>query len=151
MHEKMLLTPVYPLLTVSHQSYDRLAARFAARIRPCSRSQTKWHTPSRFSLNVRLPLFDAHRSVLPSRAGLSPDVLSELQDCRKCGCTAVMRTSRAVIQFVTFLWQLCNKAKGHCMVIVWQSCGICRQNNVSCSSLAAVFRPHKIARESQGK
>ena len=103
MHEKMLLTPVYPLLTVSHQSYDRLAARFAARIRPCSRSQTKLHTPSRFSLNVRLPLFDAHWSVLPSRAGLSPDVLSELQDLHGShanftGCNTVGNILVAAVQ-----------------------------------------------------
>ena len=68
---------------------------------------------------------------------------------------------------LSFLRQPCNKTQVNCMAIAKQSCGICGQNAwvrslvlvvwppcISYSSLAclvAVVRPHKIARESQGK
>ena len=71
---------------VSHQSCDRFA-------------KTKKHTSCRFSLNVRHP-YDARTLVLRSHAGLSQDVLAELQSYRKYGGRTVVRTLWVVIQFV---------------------------------------------------
>ena len=90
---------LYWLKHVSHQSYVRFALRFAASVRPCGRSQTKLHISGIFSLNVRRP-YDARTLVLRSRAGLSSDVLVELQDCRKCGRATVVQTSLVVARFV---------------------------------------------------
>ena len=151
---------------VSHQSYDPFAVRFVADSRPYGRSQTKLHSLCRILLNVR-QLYDARTLVLRSSAGLSPDVLAELQDCQKCDRATAVRTSWVVVLFVRFLRHPCNKVQGRSAVIVRQSCGICGLNArvgalllairtpcVSCSSLAclaAVLRPHQITRESQGK
>ena len=148
---------LYWLKHGSLQSYVRFAVRFAASVRPCGRSQTKLHTSGRFSLNVRRP-YDARTLVLRSHAGLSPDVLVELQDCRKCGRATVVQTSWVVGRFVGFLRQTCNKAQGRCTVITRQwtkyvsesADTTVRTHCVSCSSfgsLVAVLRPHKIARK----
>ena len=79
--------------------------------------------PHSFSLKVRLP-YVARRIVLRSRAGLSLDVLAELQDSRKYGYGTVVPTSRVVIGYVAIMRQWCNNRQGHCTVIVWQSCVI---------------------------
>ena len=76
---------------VSQQSYDRLAVRFSAVVRPLSRSQTILHTSCRFSRNLR-QLYDGRTIVLRSRARLSQDGHADLQDCRKCGSASVVRT-----------------------------------------------------------
>ena len=121
------------LKPVSHQLYDRLAAWFSAENQALREIADKMHTSSWFSLNVRQPC-KACTIVLRSRTGLS----QELQDCHKCGCVTVVPTSRAVIQFVAFLWQPCNKAQYHCTVIMWHllakflsaSCYITRTNTL---------------------
>ena len=154
------------LKPVSHQSYNCLAVQFTAGVRPCSRLLTKLHTSIPFSLNVRQP-YHARKIVMHSRTGLLSDVLAKLQDCRMCSRSTIMQTSWAVLWFVAFLRQPHNKMHVHCTVNVWQSCSICGWNAwvpalalvvptpcVSYSSLVcivAVVRPHKIARESQGK
>ena len=113
------LMTLYWLKHVSHQSYVRFAVRLAASLRSCGRSQTKLHTSGRLTLNVRQPYY-ARTLVLRSRAGLSPDVHVELQDCRKCGRATVVHTSCVVVQFVGFLRQTCNKVQGGCMAITRQ-------------------------------
>ena len=51
-----------------------------------------YYTSCRFSLKVGHP-YDARTLVLHSHAGLSPDVLAELQSYRKYGGRTVVRTS----------------------------------------------------------
>ena len=77
---------------------------------------------------------------------------AQLQDSRKCGRATIVQTSWAVLRFVAFLLQPCNKTQVPCTVIAWHSCGICGRNAwvralalvertpcVSCISLAAVL------------
>ena len=85
---------------VSQQSYDRLALRFSAVVRPLSRPQTILHTSCGFSRNLR-QLYDGRTIVLRSRARLSQDGHADLQDCRKCGSASVVRT-RGFISSCTF-------------------------------------------------
>ena len=73
------------LKTDSHQSYDPLAVRFTAGIRPCGSCRQNCIPQVDFSLNVRQP-YDARTIDLRSRAVLSSDVLAKLQDCCKFAC-----------------------------------------------------------------
>ena len=114
-------------MPVSHQSYNHLAVRFSAGVRPWSRLQTKLHTSCGFSTNLRR-LYDARTIVLCSWAGLSQGGLQICKTCHKWGHASVLRTALVVVRFTAFLLQPCNKAQGHCRIIVQQSSGIRGRN-----------------------
>ena len=83
------------------------------------------HTSCGFSLSAR-QLYDGCTLVLHIHMQGCPKMGLQICKIGKCG-----RVSLVVARFTSFLGQPCNKAQGHCRLIMQQSCGIHRQNTYS--------------------